>query len=277
MDIEFLKPKERNRVMDLVESVGIDISDWANFKGGINKAASNPKYCYEWSYEAHDKQLIILNLWYENLEIINNKIIQNLNLRETAQNAASSPQARRATKMDFSLQKAARLNWPVRVIICGGERRKKDATKSRADSRILDDEQWYIESYNAETGDCRLVRGVISTTFIDQFSIVGAEGKNETTTTVYERSSKIRNYVLERAGGFCELCGEEGFSTSSGSLYLETHHIEPLSEGGSDTINNVIALCPNHHRQAHFGINAIQLKKDFKGLLERVDNPTKKI
>lgn len=50
MNLEFLKPKERLRVMDLVESVGIDVTDWANFKGGIERAASNPKYCYEWSY-----------------------------------------------------------------------------------------------------------------------------------------------------------------------------------------------------------------------------------
>jgi len=47
MKVEDLKPKERLRVMDLVSEAGIDVSDWANFKGGEGKAASNPKYCYE--------------------------------------------------------------------------------------------------------------------------------------------------------------------------------------------------------------------------------------
>jgi 5-methylcytosine-specific restriction protein A len=33
---------------------------------------------------------------------------------------------------------------------------------------------------------------------------------------------------------------------------LETHHIIPLSEEGEDIEENVIALCPNDHRRAHF-------------------------
>ena len=42
-----IAPKEHLRVMDLVREAGIDVSDWQNFKGGAEKAASNPKYCYE--------------------------------------------------------------------------------------------------------------------------------------------------------------------------------------------------------------------------------------
>jgi predicted HNH restriction endonuclease len=44
-----------------------------------------------------------------------------------------------------------------------------------------------------------------------------------------------------------------GFKTSRGPIYLETHHAIPLSLGGADTPDNVIALCPNHHREAHHG------------------------
>ena len=55
--------------------------------------------------------------------------------------------------------------------------------------------------------------------------------------------------------------------TKSGSIYLESHHIHPLSEGGADTIENVIALCPNHHREAHFGENRDQFRVS---LCERV-------
>ncbi|MBO1894255.1 hypothetical protein HNW13_000345 [Shewanella sp. BF02_Schw] len=161
MDIKFLKPTNRHRVMDLVESTGVDVSDWVNFKGGVEKAASNPKYCYEWSYEDYNKKIIVLNLWYKNLSEQDDEIVQKLNLRETARNAASSLQSRRAIKMDFSLQKAARLNWPVRVIICDGGRKDINATKSSADSRLLDNEQWYVKSYSSDSGDCLLVRGGI--------------------------------------------------------------------------------------------------------------------
>ncbi|MBM7457267.1 5-methylcytosine-specific restriction endonuclease McrA [Oceanisphaera litoralis] len=275
MDIELLKPTDRLRVMDLVEATGIDVSDWAKFKGGVEKAASNPKYCYEWSYEDHSKKIIVLNLWYENLSEKNGEIIQNLNLRDTAKNAASSPQSRRATKMDFSLQKAARLNWPVRVIICDGGRRDSNSTKSSADRRLLDSEQWYVKSYSSDSGDCVLVRGTSTEFFIDQFSIenipIGEAKRKEATTSVYERSPQVRNYILKRAGGFCEWCGQEGFKTLSGSVYLETHHIQPLSENGSDTVDNVVALCPNHHREAHFGESAVQFRKELASRVEKLN------
>lgn len=275
MNLDFLKPSDRLRVMDLVESTGIDVGDWSNFKGGVEKAASNPKYCYEWSYEDHNKQVIVLNLWYENLSVQDGEIVQKLNLRETAKNAASSPQSRRATKMDFSLQKAARLNWPVRVIICDGGRRDSSATKSSADRRLLDIEQWYVKSYSSDSGDCVLVRGVPTDLFIDQFNIEGLPAgeakKKESITSVYERSPQVRSYILKRAGGFCEWCGQEGFKTLSGSIYLETHHIQPLSEDGSDTVDNVVALCPNHHREAHFGVNAVQFRKELADRVEKLN------
>ena len=38
-----LKPFERCRVMDLVNAAGIDVTDWANFAGGAERAASNPR------------------------------------------------------------------------------------------------------------------------------------------------------------------------------------------------------------------------------------------
>lgn len=268
MDIEFLKPSERLRVMDLVSAAGIDVSDWTNFKGGIEKAASNPKYCYEWSYEDHEKKLIVLNLWYENLEVSEEAIVQRLNLRETAENASSSPQSRRAIKMDFSLQKAARLSWPVRVIVCDGSKRDANATKSSAERRLLDSEPWHVQSYSSETGDCLLVRGNAIEPYIDQFVREtlpeGSAERRESTTSIYERSPQVRKYVLSRAKGHCEWCDERGFKTSAGSIYLETHHIQPLSEKGSDTVDNVIALCPNHHREAHFGENSDQFKQALR-------------
>ncbi len=48
--LETLRPTKSQRIMDLVEEAGHDTADWAKFKGGLSKAASNSKYCYEWVY-----------------------------------------------------------------------------------------------------------------------------------------------------------------------------------------------------------------------------------
>lgn len=286
MKIEDIKPKDRLRVMDLVAEAGIDVSDWENFKGGEGKAASNPKYCYEWSYENSRKSLIVLNLWYENLEYLNGDIIQNLNMRKVADDVTTSPQSRRAIKMDFSLQKAARLNWPLRVIICNGVQReqKTDRTKSTAETRLLDSELWYVLSYDSDSGDCLLVRSQPTQKYVDQFQnleLPEGEGKRkEVTGQIFQRSPQVRNYVLARAKGLCEWCGARGFETQSGSIYLETHHIQPLSENGSDTVFNVIALCPSHHREAHFGKNSAGFKSELLIYVEKLNDsmqPTDKL
>lgn len=75
----------------------------------------------------------------------------------------------------------------------------------------------------------------------------------KTQSGVFQRSAEVRRFVLRRAFGRCEYCGAKGFKTVSGTLYLETHHIVPLAKKGKDTVDNVIALCPSHHREAHHG------------------------
>ncbi|MFD2034487.1 HNH endonuclease [Belliella marina] len=85
---------------------------------------------------------------------------------------------------------------------------------------------------------------------------------------VFKRDQKVRKYVLNRANGKCEYCGELGFKLKNGESYLETHHIISLASQGSDKLENVIALCANHHRQAHFGSNAEALEKEFIAILE---------
>jgi hypothetical protein len=69
----------------------------------------------------------------------------------------------------------------------------------------------------------------------------------------YARDPAVRAAVLRRANGRCELCGEVGFRRLDGSHYLESHHIMALANEGPDRVTNVIALCANHHREAHFG------------------------
>lgn len=86
-------------------------------------------------------------------------------------------------------------------------------------------------------------------------------------TKIYKRDLRVRAFVLHRAGGKCEFCGELGFLLPSGDRYLETHHIIRLASQGPDTVSNVIALCANDHREAHFGKNAEMLERRFAAIL----------
>ena len=46
-----------------------------------------------------------------------------------------------------------------------------------------------------------------------------------------------------------------------GSLYLESHHVIALANDGADRPTNVIALCPDDHREAHFGRRSEELER----------------
>jgi 5-methylcytosine-specific restriction endonuclease McrA len=94
-----------------------------------------------------------------------------------------------------------------------------------------------------------------------------APGRRKRTIHVYDRIRGVRLAALVRAGGRCESCRNPGIVLPDGRIFLETHHVVALSKGGKDHLTNVIALCPNEHRAAHYGANAPQLEKDFKALL----------
>lgn len=75
-------------------------------------------------------------------------------------------------------------------------------------------------------------------------------------TKTFIRDPYIAQYAKERANGICQLCGKEApFIGKDGKPYLESHHIIWLSQGGADSIENTVALCPNCHTKMHI-VNA---------------------
>lgn len=88
-------------------------------------------------------------------------------------------------------------------------------------------------------------------------------GNKNRTTHVYNRNKYIIDYALERAKGFCQLCDQPApFKNKIGDPFLEVHHVVPLSKGGTDTYDNVVALRPNCHRQIHI----LSISKDIAKL-----------
>jgi 5-methylcytosine-specific restriction endonuclease McrA len=90
-------------------------------------------------------------------------------------------------------------------------------------------------------------------------------------STGYVRSPAIRAAVMKRAKGKCEFCGEPGFTGVDGTPYLECHHIVALANDGVDRMINVIALCANHHREAHFGEQRDEIEKRMIRIVEKAE------
>jgi|TARA_R100001509_G_C4883009_1_gene220828 hypothetical protein len=71
---------------------------------------------------------------------------------------------------------------------------------------------------------------------------------------VFARDVRVVAYILKEAKGSCEACTNPSpFTKPDGAPYLEVHHLRRLADGGSDTVQNAIAVCPNCHRELHHG------------------------
>lgn len=80
---------------------------------------------------------------------------------------------------------------------------------------------------------------------------------------VYSRNNALRAFVKLRANYSCEMpgCDYVPFEKENGEKYIEVHHLNPLAEGGEDSISNTVALCPTCHRKIHYSQNKGQLKE----------------
>lgn len=257
--LEQLKPTSNARVMDLVEQAGIDVSEWASSP----KGAANQKYCREWAFHSPGR-VVVLNLWYEELLEDGGVVFRRINFRP--QHQKRKDQQRRARTYIGALADAWRNQLPVRSII--GERKGEN----QVGHRYLDPYFWAVTSYDERTGYV-LTRGARSPGFVDQFLVADNEDspaeRRNVNGTAFFRDPELRQRALNRANGNCEHCGARGFEMADGRIFLETHHVIPLSEGGPDAADNIVALCPNHHREAHHGQNAMSMRETLREFLLR--------
>jgi len=305
---EQLRPVADLKVMDLVAEAGVDVGPWAIKQNGQSVAnpRANPNYCYEWAF-GENREPIVLCVWHASLTAHREGVAYQGNLRARAKSledivldrkeasdtrSRAKNQAKRCDGFDFRVQRAFRNALPLRVILLEGERADRlghDASK--VSRRALDDSPWHVHAYDYDNGAFTILRGApvlpvsvpksvsdeapepvvalpeANSRYADQFSVLE---RREKTTWVVHRSALIRRNVLERAAGHCEYCRRAGFLMASGQVYLETHHVVPLCEEGPDLESNVVALCPEDHRRAHFGVDAEEIRHALLALLEGV-------
>lgn len=284
-----LLPTVKENIIDVVKNVGHDIKPWGlkdEGKTTVSKPNVNPNYCYRWSFSEEGKSPLLC-LWHHELNESDGIIFHENNAREeairlekTTENPSTSTKeinrakkrAKEARRMNTCVMDAFRKKIPVRVAIVFTKKPfKNNLEPASADLRQLDDKEWIVSTYEMDTGRYVLERGgsyktiseISDEKYEDQFSGNSEVAYKDQTGKAAIRDSNVRAQVLIRASGVCEHCNMPGFLTKSGKVYLETHHIIPLSEGGADKPNNMIALCPNDHRKAHFSSEHAELKQSF--------------
>lgn len=89
--------------------------------------------------------------------------------------------------------------------------------------------------------------------------------------TQYQRDPSVKAWILKQAEGVCECCKRPApFDGADGFPYLEVHHVRQLADKGSDTTANAVAVCPNCHRELHYGEGAKELVAQFYQTLKRL-------
>ncbi|WP_313107940.1 HNH endonuclease signature motif containing protein [Atlantibacter sp.] len=87
----------------------------------------------------------------------------------------------------------------------------------------------------------------------------------------FERDKAVVDWVIKCSAGKCERCNcTAPFISIDGYPFLEVHHVIQLAEGGPDIVENCVALCPNCHREIHFGADRENIKKALYAKITRL-------
>jgi hypothetical protein len=85
------------------------------------------------------------------------------------------------------------------------------------------------------------------------------------------RDPAVKAWVIQEARGTCEACRRPGpFATGDGEVFLEVHHVTPLAEGGPDTPDNAVAICPNCHRALHLATDRLERRRALIAAVSRL-------
>jgi HNH endonuclease len=91
---------------------------------------------------------------------------------------------------------------------------------------------------------------------------------NETETVIikqktYKRDNKTIAQIKVLRNFECQICGTK-IKKKNGGFYIEAAHIKPKSLKGRETPDNILILCPNHHKEFDYGARkVVNHNKDF--------------
>lgn len=73
----------------------------------------------------------------------------------------------------------------------------------------------------------------------------------------------------------CQLCGKS-ILKRDGTYYVEAAHIDPKRAKGKETLENILLLCPNHHKEFDLGKREI-IYRDSRSLVLKINGETYKV
>ena len=272
---EDLRPTNRLLVMDLLQSLGMDVSKWGDMKGGAQRAASNPKYCYNWSF-LQPGEFVAVCLWHPGLKSKDGEFTYEIT-RSTWTAGRTEPGTgsinKRANDLDRHLWLAFSEQLPLRVIFVEGTQSDPGSAKRKAstvDARSLDPTPWAVVEYDLKTGRCLMKRGatpVPRTISAEDLELSGFEGRSRPRFVLHRRRegsmrrAKIAEAMKKHGRLFCEVPNcEFDFEKRYGPLgkgYAQVHHLIPLhkapKEGRQIFLKDLAIVCANCHAMIHAG------------------------
>lgn len=128
-----------------------------------------------------------------------------------------------------------------------------------------------LDLYTNVSGTSQLKHKSIEETIDKQLEVDLLEDmevpENEIETVTIDKIKRYQNLVndLKKKCGYkCQICGYS-FQMNNGNYYCEAHHVKYLSQDGSQSPDNVIILCPNHHRMFHYSSEKIVVGEIMNG------------
>lgn len=213
--------------------------------------------------ESEGADSIVLSGGYEDDEDLGNEIVYTGHGgrdQDTGRQVANQ----KLSRGNLALAKSKLQGLPVRVI--RGSTHQSDYSPSTGYSY---DGLYQVEDYWQERGRAgyyiwryRLVKideGEISTSsrVTEGSGSYSPPRRQETTVLRIVRDTKQARRVKALYDYCCQVCGIR--LESNAGLYAEAAHIKPLGipHNGSDSINNLLCLCPNHHVLFDYGAFSI--------------------
>ena len=224
-----------------------------------------------YKFNGQDRFLPSRYVGYKNISIIEHNEAGNLDGRETDKVLSSllgkkEPSPKFKNLLDAFIQK-----------LYGNEYSSNNHKHSfwKTDICLYSGINQLVEEFDEKVAEINSKRAKNSWPDFRSYGKVTKKAVPRKKTILYrDRDPQVVADALWLAKGVCQGCGADEKilfeRASDGEVYLEVHHIVPLSEDGSDTLDNACALCPMCHRLLHYG-----KESDVKKIRRNIDKTMK--